>query len=857
MIDRIITFSVCHRYMMIAVCAVLAVLGSWAAWRTPVDAIPDLSENQVIVFTDWKGHGPREIEDQVTYPMALGLQGLAGVRVVRSSSDVGFSWISVIFDDSVGLDEVRTRVTQRLAAVQRVLPEGAVAALAPDCLATGQIYWYTVEGPGQDLGRLRAIQDWFVRPQLSAVAGVAEVSSVGGYPCEYEVAVDPARLKALGVTLQNVMDAVASSNSTAGGHVLVKGQAEYVVRGVGWLGALAQAGDSSFLDVRAIADLEAVPVPSSRAGVQRLGDLARISMAPGYRRGVLEKDGSEVAGGVVLMSHGENPLEVTRRLKAKIADVQRGLPPGVKIVPFYDRTPLIRGAIGTVSGAVVEAMLTASACVLAILLHVRASLVVVVTLPLAALSSFLIMAVLRWLGIVDVQTNAMSLAGIAISIGVLVDSSIVMAENVMHRLQQQFGDRPVRGDVSGVVLSACLAVGRPIVFSVAIMLLSFLPVFALGGIEGKMFHPLAYTKSFALLAVAGLAITAVPALCSLLIRGRLRSETENPLVRGMIDVYRPVLSYLMEYPAALAWTLSLTFLIGFAPLGSRPLSVAILLLGQAATAALARRPSVKLLAPFSLLIVALAAAQFMKPLPRKFLEPLDEGMVMDMPITVPRASVTESLDDLKARDMILCRFPEVDMVVGKAGRAETPTDPAPLDMIETMVNFRPRELWPRRKLGPGDARRQTMAVLEALVDGQFVKPPQVSAERERLVEEAAQAAMPLCDVALREYAYQRNQEVVRGVGPSPASIHPETFEESRLLAIWRDHVKTLDGELLGRTAWVFTRIVLEELLERASGLAPPVVSHLQRLQQMRAGGWRSPRARKWETPTTNIIMMLP
>ena len=270
---------------------------------------------------------------------------------------------------------------------------------------------------------------------------------------------------------------------------------------------------------------------------------------------------------------------MTRRLKAKIRELQGGLPPGVKIIPFYDRTPLIQGVIGTVTGTVVEAMISASLCVLVILLHVRTSFIVAITLPLAALSSFLMMAALRWLGIVDIQANAMSLAGIAISIGVLVDSSIVMAENVMHRLKERFGNRPVEGDVSDVVLPACLAVGRPIVFSVAIMLLSFLPVFALGGIEGRMFHPLAFTKSFALMAVAVLAITAVPALCSLLIRGRLRSEQENPLVRGVIEVYRPVLSYLMENPAALAWILGLTFLVGFAPLGLRPLFLTILFRG--------------------------------------------------------------------------------------------------------------------------------------------------------------------------------------------------------------------------------------------------------------------------------------
>ena len=714
MIDAIITFSIRNRALVIGVSLVLAALGVWAAWETPVDAIPDLSENQVIVFTIWKGHGPREIEDQLTFPLTLGLRGLRGVRVVRSSSDVGFSMISVIFDDGVDSAEARRRVGERLTHLQGELPAGATPELAPDTPATGQIFWYTVEGGGLDLGRLRAIQDWYVRPQLGAVPGVADVSSVGGFPIEYQVAPDPNRLRVLGVSLTDVIQAVSASNVTAGGHVIHKGNAEYVVRVAGRLGASTQPGDETFDSTRALHDLENVVVPLSKGGTIRLAEVADIALGPGFRRGVLEKDGNEVTGGVVLMAHGENPLEVTRRIKAKIRELQAGLPRGVRIVPFC-RSGTIRFTrrIGTVSSTVVEAMISASLCVLLVLLHVRTSLIIVSTLPLAALLSFLIMAVLRRLGIVDIQANAMSLAGIAISIGVLVDSSVVMAENVMHRLREQFGGQPVRGDVREIVLPACLAVGRPIVFSVAIMVLSFLPVFALGGIEGKMFHPLAYTKSLAQLWQLWpfCVITAMPALCTIFIRGRLRSEMENPLIRGVIEVYRPVLSHLMNRPAALAWVLGATFLLGFAPLGSRPVFLTILFLAMVSSALLARSRWNALVAPASLLIVALVADQTMQPLAREFMTPLDEGMVMDMPITVPRASVTEAVDDLKARDMVLCRFPEVDMVVGKAGRADTPTDPAPMDMIETMVNFRPREFWPRRKLRDDDAASQVVRCL--------------------------------------------------------------------------------------------------------------------------------------------------
>jgi Cu(I)/Ag(I) efflux system membrane protein CusA/SilA len=837
MIDAIIIFSIRHRAFVIGASLALAALGAWSAWETPVDAIPDLSENQVIVFTEWKGHGPREIEDQVTYPLTLGLRGLRGVRVVRSSSDVGFSMISVIFDDGVNLSDGRRRVAERLARAGGQLPTGANPELTPDAAATCQIFWYTVEGPGYDLGRLRAIQDWYVRPQLGSVPGVADVSSVGGFPVEYQVVPDPNRLRVFGVSLDNVVEAVATSNASSGGHVVHKANAEYVVRGVGRLGASPTPGDETFDRSRALRDLENVVVPLSKGGTVRLAEIAEVALGPGFRRGVLEKDGNEVTGGVVLMAHGANPLEVTRRIKAKIRELQTGLPSGVRIVSFYDRTPLIQGAIDTVTTTVIEAVISASLCVLVVLLHVRTSLIIAGTLPLAVLSSFLIMTGLRRLGVVDIEANAMSLAGIAISIGVLVDSSVVMAENVMHRLREQFGGQTVRGDVRDTVLDACLAVGRPIVFSVAIMVLSFLPVFALGGIEGKMFHPLAFTKTFALVAVAGLAITLVPALCTIFIRGHLRSEMENPLIRGVIEVYRPVLSYLMDRPAALAWVLGVTFLLGLAPLGSRPVLLATLFMAMAAAALLARRGLTAIAAPASLLFVALVADQNMQPLAREFMTPLNEGMVMDMPITVPRASVTEAVDDLKARDMVLCRFPEVDMVVGKAGRAETPTDPAPMDMIETMVNFRPRELWPRRKLRAADAEIQGRAVYDALVARGVIRAPATAAASAALVEQAVAAALPLFDVASREYAYHRNQEMLRNTGGiAPSSIYPTEPAEARVVPLWRDHVATLDDELIARAAPIFTRLVLDQLLDRATVIDPAVAAFREASSQVHAAG---------------------
>jgi Cu(I)/Ag(I) efflux system membrane protein CusA/SilA len=831
MIDSVIAFSVRNRGLVIAAGLMLGAWGAYAAYTTPVDAIPDLSENQVIVFTDWMGHSPREVEDQVTYPLSAHLRGVRGVRVVRSSSDFNFSMIHVIFDDSVDFPTARQRVMERLARAAADLPAGVAPVAPPDALAAGQIFWYTVEGGELDLGRLRAVQDWYVRPQLQAVPGVAEVASVGGYPVELQVNVDPMKLRARGVTLAEVVRAVGEANDAVGGHVIQKGNAEYIVRSLGWLGSVPGGGDDTFEPERAARDLEAAVIPADGRSIVRVGDVARVAFGPGPRRGVLEKDGSEVTGGVVLMAVGENPLEVTRRLKAKLRELQPGLPKGVGVVPFYDRTPLIRGAVRTVVGTIGEAVLTATICVLLVLLHLRASFVIALTLPLAALASFAVMWLLRGLGVADIQTNVMSLAGIAISVGVLVDSSIVMVENSMHRLRLRYGNQPVRGDVRDVILPACQTVGRPIFFSVLIMLLSFLPVFALGGMEGKMFRPLAFTKSFALMAVAVLAVTLVPALCTVFLKGRMRSERESWVVRSVIDVYRPVLASLLDRPAPLVWVLAVTFAVGLAPVGSRPLFLAVLFFGVLTVGWVSRTWPGRAAAMAGLVLVALAADGSITPLGREFITPLDEGMVMDMPITVPRASVTESADDLKARDMVLCRFPEVDMVVGKAGRAESPTDPAPMDMIETMVNFRPREHWPRRKLLRPDAERQAAAALDALARRGLVRVPADARARSTLVAATVDAALPLFDASIREYAYQRNREFERELGTLTSDPDDPGYEAQQ--ARWRGHVDRLDGELVQRAAATFTRLALEELLTRADVTDPKLAATVREIRRLR------------------------
>jgi Cu(I)/Ag(I) efflux system membrane protein CusA/SilA len=798
MINRIIELSIRHRGLVIFAGLLLGVWGLYAVYQTPMDAVPDLSENQSIVFTEWPGHSPREIEDQITYPLSRSLQSLAGIRVVRGSSDVNYSMIHLIFEDTVDFATARSRIQERLSRLADALPRGVTPRLAPDAIPTGQIFWYTIEGGGLDLARLRDLQDWFVKHQLEAVSGVAEVASVGGQVLEYHVEVDPFKLRERRVDLAALLRELARSNAAVGGNVIHKGNAEFIVRGIGWLG---NAGNRVADPQQTLRDIESVLVPTLDGRVVRLADLGRVALGTRPRRGILEKDGSEVAGGVVLLRYGQNPLEVTRKLKEKIQELRAGLPAGVRIVTCYERTPLIEGAIRTVTGTVVEAMITASVCVILVLLHFRTSFVIAVTLPLSALASFAIMWGLRRLGLADIQTNIMSLAGIAISIGVLVDSSIVIAENVMFHLRQKFGDEPVRGDIRSIVLPACKTVGRPIFFSVMIMLISFLPVFALSGIDGKMYRPLAFTKTFALLSVAVLAVTLVPALCTIFIKGRLRPETDSWIVRSVIEVYRPILHFLLDRPGALVWVLGLTLVLGAIPFGNRwillPVLCAALILAGWALAT----PLTRTLGMASLVLAALAAEQNMQPLAAEMRMPLYEGMVMDMPITVPRASSVQAGDDLKARDMMLCRFPEVEMVLGKAGRAESPFDPAPLDMIETMVMLRPQEFWPRRKLPVESARRQAEAVYAALRESGLIAQLASQTADKELLDAALMEAIPRFDAVMREFAYQKNQEFTRQL---PTEI--AHFLVRRTIAVYDGQGQLTRSVAAGDTALIVSSI---------------------------------------------------
>ncbi|MGA2257756.1 MAG: efflux RND transporter permease subunit, partial [Thermoguttaceae bacterium] len=611
------------------------------------------------------------------------------------------------------------------------------------------------EGEGQDLGRLRAIQDWYVRYQLNSVPGVAQVASVGGLPIEYQIDVDPNKLRAYNVTLGELFSAVSRANSSVGGKVIQKGNAEFIVRGVGW--------------IESIRDIEKIVVKtdSEKGTPICVSQLGTVGRGGEFRRSVLEKNGSEAVGAVVMMRHGENPLQVTKRIKDKIQELQPGLPEGIRIVPFYDRTRLINGAIETVTETLLHEMIIASLAILLILMHFRSAALICMTLPLAVLVSFILMKHF------NVPSNIMSLSGIAISIGILVDQAIVMVENATHHLTAHFGPgKRIEGDTREIVIRACRTVGRPIFFSVIIILLSFAPVFALSGREGKTFHPLAFTKSFAMIGVAVISITLVPALIPSFIKGRLRSEDESWLVRNLIGIYKPWLTWLMPRRNFAMWSFSALLIVGA---GLFPLDAVIgvawrtcFLVTVAVTMSITILLIVgwrwQLLSFVTLGVLALAASNFTR-IGTDYMPPLDEGSILDMPVTVPRVSVTEASADLKARDAIIRRFPEVELIVGKAGRADTPTDPSPLDMVESVITLRPKEHWAKRKLDYKDAQRQMAAVLDALQKQNLVEAIADDSERRAIMDPATMNVVSRFDATMRQMVLARFNGFDAELGP--------------------------------------------------------------------------------------------
>ncbi|HEY5792843.1 MAG TPA: CusA/CzcA family heavy metal efflux RND transporter, partial [Chthoniobacterales bacterium] len=631
MIERIIDWSLNHRFLVLGATLLLAALGLQALRDTPVDAIPDLSENQVIVFADWPGRSPQEVEDQVTFPLSTNLQGLAGVKEVRGTSMFGFSLLTVIFEDKVDNYFARSRVLERLSYLQSLMPEKVAPQLGPDATGLGWVYQYYLkvdpDRAATNLGDLRALQDFFVRYQLAAVEGVAEVASIGGFVKTYVVNVSPERMRQSGVTMAEVMAALGNANLNVGGKTVQENGMEFIVRGVGL--------------IQSLADLEKVSVGLRDGRPVYLKDFATLSLGGDYRRGALDVNGQEAVGGMVIMRTGENAKQVIERVKARIARIQGSLPPGVSIEPVYDRSDLIERTLETLRHALWEEIALVILAHILFLWHFRSILIVTLPLPVSILISFILM---RGFGI---TSNIMSLAGIAIAIGVLVDAGIVMTENIIRQCEKaaNAGDPRPRLEI---IRAAAKQVGRPIFFAMAIIILAFLPVFALGGQEGKLFHPLAFTKTFAMAGATLLAVTFVPALCVWLVRGPFHPEEENPLMAFLRRIYTPALDWALRH-------------------GRVVIGAAVLLL--AGTGFLASRMG------------------------SEFMPPLNEGSLLFMPVLLPSTSFNEVQRILSWQDQVLKSVPEVVSAAGKLGRADTATDPAPVEMIETTILLKPPKEW--------------------------------------------------------------------------------------------------------------------------------------------------------------------
>lgn len=675
MINQLIAWSLRNRFLVFCGMALLMGFGMRAVYETPVDAIPDLSENQVIVFADWPGRSPQEVEDQVTYPLSVNLQGLAGVKTVRASSMFGFSLITVIFQDKVDNYFARSRILERLNYLGNTLPAGVTPQLGPDATGLGWVYqYYLAVDPklapdgGYDLGQLRAIQDWFARYQLNAVPGVAEVASVGGFVRQYQIEVSSLKMRERGVTLAQVMDAVRQSNLNVGGKVIEENGMEFIIRGVGL--------------IHSDTDLENVVLAQSGEVPIYLRDVATVQMGGDFRRGALDVNGHEVVGGVVVMRTGENAMQVIRDVKAKIAQITPSLPPGVSIKSFYDRSELIDRTLDTLKHALTEEILLVTVVIIIFLFHFRSILIVALPLPLSILASFILM---NQFGI---TSNIMSLCGIAIAIGVLVDAGIVMAENAIRHCElaeKKKGSRLNKNETLQVTLEAAQQVGRPIFFAMAIIILAFVPVFALSGQEGKLFHPLAFTKTFAMLGSTILAVTLVPALCATFIRGPFHAEDKNPLMKLLLAIYNPFLDL------ALRW---------------RKTTVALALVLVLAALALAfgmPRPIIEKVSKWNPQL----AAKLPRGMGTEFMPTLNEGSLLFMPVLVPSTSLTEIKRIMAWQDQIIRQTPEVASAAGKLGRSETATDPAPIEMIETTIMLKPESEW-----RPGMTQKKLVAELQ-------------------------------------------------------------------------------------------------------------------------------------------------
>ncbi len=641
MIERLIQWSLNNRFLVLLVSIMFAVGGAYTVKQTPIDAIPDLSDVQVIIKTVWPGQAPQVIEDQVTYPLTTAMLSVPGAKTVRGFSNFGDSYVYIIFEDGTDLYWARSRVLEYLSQVTPLLPPGARPALGPDATGVGWVYNYALvdRKNKHDLSQLRSIQDWFLKYELQAIAGVSEVATLGGYVKQYQVVIDPDRLRAYSLTLKQVRNAIQNSNQEDSGSVIELAEAEYVVRSTGYL--------------KGIEELKAIPLGINKNGTPiLLKDVAQLQIGPDQRRGIAELNGEgETVGAIVVMRFGENAKKTIAAVKTRIEELKTSLPDGIEIVETYDRSDLIDRSISTLTHRLIEEFIIVAIICALFLFHLRSALVVIISLPLGILAAFSIMYAQ------GINANIMSLGGIAIAIGAMVDAAIVLIEN-FHKHLEQAGDEIT--DRWSIVMDSAREVGPALFFSLLIITVSFLPIFALEAQEGRLFKPLAFTKTYAMAASAGLAVTLVPVLMGLFIRGRVIKENSNPINRLLIISYRPFIRTALAFPRTIIFFAIIITVIGVWPA---------------------------------------------QQLGSEFMPELDEGDLMYMPTTLPALSIGKAQQILQQTDKLIRTVPEVELVFGKIGRADTATDPAPLSMLETLVKLKDRSEW-RPGMTPEKLRRE-------------------------------------------------------------------------------------------------------------------------------------------------------
>ncbi len=626
MLEKLIDWSIKNKFMVVLMTFFVIVGGLYSMFKTPIDAIPDLSDVQVIIFTEYPGQAPQVIEDQVTYPLTTQMLAVPGAKVVRGYSFFGLSFVYIIFEDGTDLYWARSRVLEYLNYAAGRLPPGVTPSLGPDATGVGWIYEYVLESDRHDLQQLRSMQDWFLRYELTSVEGVAEVAAIGGYVKQYQIEIDPDRLLAYHITIPQIKNAIQRSNNDVGGRLVEMAETEFMVRGLGYL--------------KSRQDIESVVVGTDSRGTPiQVRDLARVTIGPELRRGLAELDGKgEAVGGVVVMRVGENALKTIEAVKNKLEQLKQGLPEGVRIKTVYDRSGLIERAVDTLKEKLIEESIVVAVVTALFLFHFSSALVAILTLPIAILIAFMIMYAQ------GINANIMSLGGIAIAIGAMIDAAIIMIENAHKHLERDRGKKPHWE----IIAAASKEVGPALFYSLLVITVSFFPVFTLGEQSGRLFKPLAYTKTYAMAGAALLSVTLVPVLMGWFIRGKIPDEDKNPLNRIMIRIYHPVVDFVLKW----RWTVLI-----------------------------------------AALVITLTSIIPLKRMGSEFMPPLNEGDLLYMPTTLPGISITKAKELLQQTDRIIRQFPEVHHVFGKVGRAETATDPAPLSMLETTIMLKPEEEW--------------------------------------------------------------------------------------------------------------------------------------------------------------------